>query len=131
MADLQNLKAQILADGTVDDHEVELIRRELYADGQIDQEEIEFLIALRNEARAVCPAFEDLFFQALKQNVLTDGSIDAEEAAWLRQVLFADGVLDARETQFLADLQREAARVSPEFRQLCDDCLKGQAAVNG
>jgi hypothetical protein len=125
MADLQNLKAQILADGTIEDHEVEVIRRELYADGTIDREEVEFLIALRNEARSVCPAFEQLFFQAVKQNVLTDGSIDAEEAAWLRQMLFADGKIDAREKEFLSELKNEARRVCREFRRLYDECMEG------
>ena len=52
MADLQKLKAEILADGRIDEEEVTRIRAELYADGKIDKEEVEFLIALRNEARA-------------------------------------------------------------------------------
>src|SRR5207249_165445 len=77
MADLQKLKATILADGTIEDHEVAILRQELYADGKIDQEEVEFLIALRNEAREVCPSFEEFFFQAIKENVLADGVIDA------------------------------------------------------
>jgi hypothetical protein len=125
MADLQKLKVQLLADGKIDDQEVEVIRRELYADGQIDREEVEFLIALRNEARSVCPAFEKLFFQAVKQNVLTDGSIDAEEAAWLRKMLFADAKIDPQEKQFLKDLKSEARQVSREFQQLYDECMKG------
>src|SRR3954462_15599672 len=101
MADLQKLKAEILADGRIEEQEVETIRRKLYADGQIDREEVEFLISLRNEAKSVCPAFEKLFFQALEQNVLEDGSIDATEAAWLRKMLFADGKVDDAEKQFL------------------------------
>ena len=124
MANLQNLKAQVLADGKIEDHEVEIIRRELYADGQIDKDEVEFLIALRNEAKAVCPAFEELFFKAVKQNVLTDGSIDAEEAAWLRSMLFADGKIDDLEKKFLGELKKEAKRVSPEFQTLYDQCMK-------
>jgi hypothetical protein len=72
----------------------------------------------------VCPAFEQLFFQAVKDNVLTDGSIDAEEASWLRAMLFADGVIDDREKQFLRELRKEARQVSPEFKKLCDECLK-------
>ena len=124
MANLQQLKAQILADGTIDDSEVEIIRKELYADGQIDQEEVEFLIALRNEARSVSPAFEQLFFQAIKSNVLADGSIDAPEAAWLRKMLFADGKIDANEKKFLQELRLEAKKVSPEFQALFDQCMK-------
>ncbi|HWG47618.1 MAG TPA: hypothetical protein VN688_32945 [Gemmataceae bacterium] len=124
MANLQQLKASILADGTIDDQEVEVIRRELYADGEIDREEVEFLIALRNEARSTCPSFEKLFFDALKKNVLADGSIDAAEAAWLRKMLFADGNIDEGERKFLAELKSQAKQVSPEFQKLHDECMK-------
>src|SRR5262245_5389722 len=124
MADLKKLKAQILADGVIDNEEVELIRRELYADGQIDRDEVEFLIMLRNEAKSVNAAFEQLFFHALKQNVLGDGSIDAEEAAWLRKMLFADGKIDANEKKFLQDLKQAARKTSPEFDALYKECMK-------
>jgi hypothetical protein len=124
MANLQKLKAEVLADGRIDEGEVDRLRDELYADGQIDKDEVEFLIALRNEAIATCPAFEKLFFRAIKDNVLTDGTIDAEEAAWLRAMLFADGKIDANEKQFLRELRGEARQVSPEFQRLYEECLK-------
>jgi hypothetical protein len=94
MPDLNELKTRLLADGRIDDDEVAVIRKELYADGNIDREEVEFLMAIRESAQGVCPAFEELFFAALKQHVLTDGSIDADEANWLRKTLFADGKID-------------------------------------
>ncbi len=124
-ADLQKLKAEVLADGRIDEDEVARLRRELYADGVIDKEEVELLIALRNEASSACPAFEDFFFRAIKDNVLADGSIDAAEASWLRAMLFADGKIDDREKQFLRELRAEAKAVSPEFQKLHDECLKG------
>ena len=124
MVDLRKLKAEILADGRIDDAEVARLRTELYADGKIDKDEVELLIALRNGATEVCPAFEKLFFQALKDNVLQDGSIDAEEASWLREMLFADGKIDENEKQFLRQLRSEARSTSPEFQKLCDECLK-------
>ena len=123
MADLQKLKAEILADGRIEDPEVEVIRRELFADGKIDREEVEFLLALRREARSVCRSFERLFFEALKQNVLADGSVDAEEAGWLRRMLFADGRFDEAEKNFLWDLRSRARDVSPEFLQLYYECM--------
>jgi len=124
MTDLNDLKKRVLADGEIDDGEVDLIAGELYADGVISREEVEFLIAVRNEANRVCPAFETLFFAALKQNVLTDGCIDADEAAWLRRMLFADGKVDENERKFLQALHTEARQVSPEFQKLFDDCVK-------
>jgi hypothetical protein len=124
MADLKELKRRLLADGRIDDDEVSLIRTELYADGQIDRDEVEFLIAVRAEATEVCPAFEELFFAALKQNVLGDGTIDADEAAWLREMLFADGKVDENEKKFLRALRNEARQTSPEFQRLYDECVK-------
>ena len=124
MADLQKLKAEILANGRIDEEEVTRLRAELYADGKIDKEEVELLIALRNGATGVCPSFEKLFFQAIKDNVLTDGSIDAEEASWLREMLFADGQIDEGEKQFLRQLRSEARQFCPEFEELCKECLK-------
>jgi uncharacterized membrane protein YebE (DUF533 family) len=124
VTDLNELKKRLLADGQIDDDEVGLIRQHLYADGQIDREEVEFLIALREQATQVCPAFEELFFAALKQNVLSDGSIDADEAAWLRAMLFADGKVDDNEKKFLTALHTEARQVSAEFQKLFDECVK-------
>ena len=124
MSDLKKLKAEILADGRIEEEEVQRLQRELYADGQIDKDEVEFLIALRNEAASTCASFDPFFFKAIKDNVLTDGSIDAEEAAWLRQMLFTDGKIDDNEKQFLRQLRSQARQVSPEFQKLYDECMK-------
>jgi hypothetical protein len=129
MTDLQKLKATILADGVIEDHEVKIIRQGLYADGKIDKDEVEFLVALRNEAQRVCPAFEEFFFEAVKQHVLTDGFIDAEEADWLRRLLYADDQIGERERKFVWELRQEAERVSPEFQQLYDECMAGSAVA--
>jgi len=123
MANLQELKAKILADGSIDDAEVAVLRKEIYADGEVDKDEVVFLAELRSQAASVCEAFEVFFFEAVKKNVLTDGSIDAEEAAWLRTALYADGKIDDREKQFLRDLKAGAKSTSPEFQALCKECL--------
>jgi len=86
---------------------------------------LEFLVALRDEAKAVTSSFEQLFYQALKDHILADGSIDAEEAQWLRTLLFADGRIDENEKQLLRDLKANARQVSPEFQALHDECLRG------
>jgi hypothetical protein len=121
MPDLQRLKAQVLADGIIEDQEVELICRELYADAKIDKQVVEFLIALREEALSICPTFEQFLYEAIKHHVLTDGSIKSEETAWLRQVLFVNGKIDEREMQLLWDLKHEASSVSREFQLLYDE----------
>lgn len=128
MADLQKLKAEILADGIIDDHDVEIIRRELCTGRQIDKEGVEFLDSLRKEARSVCPAFEELFFKVVKRNVLTGGDIDAEKTDWLRQILYADGRIDEREAKFVLELRKDVAKTSPEFERLCEECKTGSVA---
>jgi uncharacterized membrane protein YebE (DUF533 family) len=115
--------AALLADGTIDDREVKVLRKELYADGVIDKKEVEFLIELRNKAKSVSPAFKRFFFRAIKDNVLKDGAIDAAEARWLRKMLFADKVIDPDEKKFLRELKREAKGVSTAFQALYDECL--------
>jgi len=124
MSKLNDLKARLLADGVIDDAEVKELRAELFADGKIDRDETELLVALRNEAKKTCPSFEQLFIDAIKANVLTDGSIDAAEAAWLRKAVFADGKVDDTEKKLLSELRAGARQVSPEFQKLFDECMK-------
>jgi carbon storage regulator len=131
MAELQKIKAEVLAAGRIQEHQVEALRRELYADGNVDREGVEFLVALRNQARPASPSFDRLFYQALKDHILTDGSVDAEEARWLRELLFADGQIDDDEKQFLRDLRSLARRVSPEFQALYDECVGDSRATGG
>jgi hypothetical protein len=64
-----------------------------------------------------------LFFKAIEQNVLADGSIDDEEASWLRTMLFADKKIDANEKKFLARLKKAAKSTSPAFDNLYDECM--------
>jgi uncharacterized membrane protein YebE (DUF533 family) len=130
MADWRKLAiAAILSDGKIDDDEVKMLRKELWADGKIDQEEIAFLVELRHSAQKkakkghVNPAFEKLYFKALSDNVLADGTIDETEADWLRQALFADGKIDANEAKFLKHLKKTAQSTSPGFDKLYDECL--------
>src|ERR1700682_3956398 len=73
MADLQKLKARVLDDEVIDEDDVDLIYRELNHERRIDGQVVQFLIALRNEARRVCPLFQQFFFEAIEINVLMDG----------------------------------------------------------
>src|SRR5262245_64691595 len=99
----------ILADGKIDEAEVKVLRKELWADNKIDMDEVKFLIELRNTAQKKAKAkqeevfagFTKLFFKAIQENVLKDGKIDASEAKWLREMLFADGKIDNEEWAFL------------------------------
>jgi hypothetical protein len=110
---------------------VKILKKELWADGKIDQDEVEFLIDLRNLAQKKAKAknkrlkasFEKLFFKAVEQNVMADGTIDAEEARWLRAMLFADKKIDANEKKFLVRLKKAAKSTSPAFERLYAECM--------
>jgi hypothetical protein len=71
----------------------------------------------------VTPAFDQFFYQAIKDHILAHGRIDAEEAAWLRRLLFADRKIKDEERKFLQELNGEAKKVSPEFETLFAECM--------
>jgi tellurite resistance protein len=124
---MQNLRAieeKILANGRVDTAELEMLRKELYADGKIDRKEADFLVELHKRVQHMTPAFEHFFYAAIKHHILADGRIDADEAAWLRRMLFADGKIDDQERKLLHELKGEAKEVSPEFEALFKECMK-------
>lgn len=124
MTNLRQLESEILANGKVEGQEIERLRKELYADGQIDRKEADFLVELHKRVERKTPAFEKFFYQAIKDHILADGKIDAEEAAYLRQMLFADGIIDDHERKFLHELKGEAKHAGPEFEKLFAECMK-------
>ena len=124
MSDLRQIEHDILANGRVDGPELEVLRQRLYADGKIDRRGADFLVELHKRVQHLTPAFEHFFYQAIKDHILADGRIDAEEASWLRQMLFADGKIDDEERKFLHELKGEAKQVSREFEVLFEESMK-------
>ena len=123
MPALRELMRKYLADGKIDGHEVEALCDLIYADDVIDRQEAEFLVELHRRVERISPGFEKFVYQAIKRHVLTDGVIDAEEVAWLRRVLFADGKVTTRETKLIRELRGEAEKACPEFETLYEDVL--------
>ncbi len=111
---LQELKADLLADGIIDAEEVVKLRKILYADGIIDKEEAEFLFEINDAVtgKENDPSWESFFIQAISDFLLKDevspGEIDADEAAWLVEKIGADGQVDGTEKALLANLKKEA-----------------------
>ena len=116
MLKLRQIEQDILATGKVDGPELEVLRRQLYAGGKIDRREADFLVELHKRVQHLTPAFEQFFYQAIKDHILAHGRIDAEEAAWLRRMLFADGKIDDEERKFLHELKGEAKAGQPGVR---------------
>ena len=123
MANLDELKANILEDGIIDEDEVKTLQAVIYDDGAVDREEIDLLVDLRNKAKEACQGFVDLFFRAMQDHILADGVIDKEEVQLLDAAIFADGVVDDDEKQLLRDLKGKAASTCTEFDELCSRCL--------
>lgn len=124
MLKLRQLEHDILANGRVDSPELEALRRELYDDDTIDRPEADFLVELHKRVQHMTPAFDQFFYQAVKDHILAHGRIDAEEAAWLRRMLFADGKIKDEERKFLHELKGEAEQVGPEFEALFAESMK-------
>ncbi len=63
----QAIKDHILAHGTIDLEETAWLQRMLFADGKLEDEERKFLRELKGEADQVCPEFDSLFEDGMKQ----------------------------------------------------------------
>jgi hypothetical protein len=124
MLDLRPIEHEILAKGRVDGHELEVLRQQVYAGGKIDRRGADFLVELHKRVQHLTPAFEQFFYQAIKDHILAQGRIDAEEAAWLRRMLFDDGKIDDEERKFLHQLKGEAKQVGREFEVLFEESMK-------
>ena len=123
MLKLRQVEKDILATGKVDGPELERLRRELYAHDKIERPEADFLVELHKRVQHLTPAFEKFFYQAIKDHIVADGRIGAEEVAWLRRMLFADGKIDDEERKFLHELNGESEHVSPVFDALFKESM--------
>ena len=124
MLDLRQIEQDILANGRVDGDELEVLRRQMYGDGKTDRQKADFLVELHKRVQHMTAAFEQFFYQAVKDHILADGRIDAEEAAWLRQMFFADDKIRDEVRKFLHELKGEAKQVSREFEVLFTESMK-------
>ena len=124
MLKLRHIEQDILATGKVDGPELESLRRELYTHVKIERPEADFLVELHKRVQHRTPAFEQFFYQAIKDHILANGRIDAEETAWLRRMLFTDGKIEDEKRKFLHELKGEAKQVSREFEILFEESMK-------
>ncbi len=124
MQKLRRIEQHILATGKVDTPALEMLHQELHTHGKIERPEADFLVELHKRVQHLTPAFEQFFYQAIKAHILAHGRIDAEEAAWLQRMLFADGKFDDEERKFLHELKGEAKQVCREFEVLFGESMK-------
>lgn len=111
MKTLETLKKEILADGIIDETEVNELKIVLYQDGVIDKEEADFLFDLNDAVSGMNnhPSWTNLFVNAITSFLLEDeespGKIDDDEATWLFDKLNSDGKVDATEKALLESLK--------------------------
>ena len=124
MQELRRIEQDILARGRVDSDHLEALRAALYAGGSVGRPAADFLVELHKRVQHTNPAFEHLFYRAVKDHVLADGRVGAGEAGWLRRALLADGAIRDEVRKFLHELKGEAGHTSPEFDSLFTEAMK-------
>jgi hypothetical protein len=127
MSKLRALKSEILTDGEdlrLDDADLARIRECLPPHEPIPAEDLKVLAEMRTEARVVSPAFDQLFFPALKDYLLADGRITQAEQFLILRLLYGGGGIDEAERRFLREVRREADEVGPEFEALYQQAMR-------
>ncbi len=67
----------------------------------------------------------------LKDVLLADGTIDAAETKLIKKEVMADGVVDVKEIDFLVDLRNSAKENSPAFEKFFFEALTSNILADG
>ena len=114
MANLEQLKKDLLADGIIDAEEVKTIKEVIYEDGKIDKDEADFLFELNDavSGKENAPGWKSLFIDAITSFMLEDdvspNEIDDEEANYLYNQIKGDGQVDETERALLENLKAKS-----------------------
>lgn len=111
---LKDLRKEVLADGKIDEQDVEILKDVLELDQGLDQLKADFLIDLKNSVNKekIAPQFKQLFVNALAAYLLEDenspGEIDEDEAKWLRGKMQSTGKTDEFDKALLETLRNRS-----------------------
>lgn len=114
MANLEQLKKDLLADGIIDAEEVKTIKDVIYEDGKIDKDEADFLFELNDavSGKENAPEWKFLFIDAITsfmlEDVVSPNEIDDEEANYLYNQITGDGQVDETERALLENLKAKS-----------------------
>lgn len=114
MANLDQLKKDLLADGIIDSDEVKTIKKVIYEDGKIDKDEADFLFELNDavSGKDNAPEWKNLFVDAITAFVLEDevspNESDDDEAKYLYDQIKGDGQVDDIERALLENIKAKA-----------------------
>lgn len=124
MANLDELKKDLLSDGIIDVEEVETIKHKIYEDGKIDREEANFLFELNGAVTGKdnAPEWKELFIDAITAYVLEDEMspyvIDEDEADYLYEQINGDGQIDDTERALLENIKAKAKNFPEKLASL-------------
>lgn len=124
MANLDELKKNLLSDGIIDVEEVETIKHKIYEDGKIDREEANFLFELNDAVTGKdnAPEWKELFIDAITAYVLEDEMspdvIDEDEADYLYEQINGDGQIDDTERALLENIKAKVKNFPEKLASL-------------
>ena len=124
MANLDELKKDLLSDSIIDVEEVETIKHKIYEDGKIDREEANFLFELNDAVTGKdnAPEWKELFIDAITAYVLEDEMspdvIDEDEADYLYEQINGDGQIDDTERALLENIKAKAKNFPEKLASL-------------
>jgi|SaaInl7_100m_RNA_FD_contig_31_1274633_length_2087_multi_10_in_0_out_0_2 hypothetical protein len=96
--------------GTIDDDESNYLIEKIKGDGQVDKMEIDLLVNICEKATGESPeSLTSFILSSIKEAILEDGIIDADEVQMLGKVIYGEGgaggsSVDRAEADFLFDL---------------------------
>ncbi len=137
MANLQELKEAVLADGIIDGDEVKQIETAIYADGKVDQEEADFLFDLNDAStgKENDRSWSRLFAKALTDFVLADdgtpGVLDENESTYILNRIKGDGKVDKQERALMVSILTNAESTPKSFQSFVFESFKNAILEDG
>jgi uncharacterized membrane protein YebE (DUF533 family) len=111
--------------GEVDDKEASYLISKIKGDRQVDSTELALLVNITAKAKATSPKFQKFVLASLKDAILADGVIDADEVKMLKTVIYGSGggegaCVSRAEADFLFELNDAVSgkKNSPAWKSL-------------
>lgn len=77
--------------GEVDEKEASYLISKIKGDRQVDAAELALLVNITAKAKATCPKFQKFVLASMKDAILADGVIDADEVKMIKTVIYGSG----------------------------------------
>lgn len=114
----KRLASSIKTAGVLTAADAAALKTAILADGRISREEAECLLDLHRAVPSHDAAFTQFLFDFIKRVVLVDGTITANETAWLKSVVFHDRQIDPVEKALMKELKDAVLVSCPAFDDL-------------